>query len=282
MRRIDHIVIAVRDLDKAADAYRRLGFQVGARNRHPWGTENRLIQFRTSFIELITVGEAAEMIPHRPRQFSFGAFVRDYLRKREGFAMLVLSSADAISDAALFADRGIGDFESFSFARKGVKPDGSETEVAFTLAFAHNADAPDLSFFVCQQQYPQNFWNRDFQQHANGATNIASVTLTAAEPEHHRRFLTAFTGAIPTSSNGGIKFELDPGCIEVLPASARNPLQASPVFTSFAIQVEDVGATRRLLAREGITFTGSDDGDALATPASPQGIELRFEPERST
>ncbi|WP_281024020.1 VOC family protein [Microvirga flavescens] len=41
-RRIDHLVIAVHDLDKAADFYRRLGFQVGARNRHSWGTENRL------------------------------------------------------------------------------------------------------------------------------------------------------------------------------------------------------------------------------------------------
>ncbi|WP_146038764.1 VOC family protein, partial [Paracoccus sp. SY] len=46
MRHIDHVVVAVRDLDGAADLYARLGFQVGPRNRHPWGTENRIIQFR--------------------------------------------------------------------------------------------------------------------------------------------------------------------------------------------------------------------------------------------
>jgi len=34
-RGLDHIVHAVRDLDAAADLYRRLGFTVGARNRHP-------------------------------------------------------------------------------------------------------------------------------------------------------------------------------------------------------------------------------------------------------
>ena len=45
-RRIDHLVVAVRDLDGAAAFYERLGFQVGARNRHPWGTENRIVQFR--------------------------------------------------------------------------------------------------------------------------------------------------------------------------------------------------------------------------------------------
>src|SRR5215469_6485305 len=108
MRHIDHIVVAVRDLDQAADLYRRLGFQVGARNHHPWGTENRLIQFGSSFIELITVSESAHGIaPHLQRRFRFGAFVRDYLEKREGIAMLVLSSADAESDAVRFAERGI-------------------------------------------------------------------------------------------------------------------------------------------------------------------------------
>ena len=58
-RRIDHLVIAVHDLDGAAAFYQRLGFQVGARNRHPWGTENRIVQFSASFLELITLGENA-------------------------------------------------------------------------------------------------------------------------------------------------------------------------------------------------------------------------------
>ena len=101
MRHIDHVVVAVRDLDEAADLYARLGFQVGPRNRHPWGTENRIIQFRQSFIELITAPKDADIPPHAPGQFSFGAFVRDYLQRREGLAMLVLSSADAIADAAV-------------------------------------------------------------------------------------------------------------------------------------------------------------------------------------
>lgn len=103
MRHIDHVVVAVRDLDGAADLYARLGFQVGPRNRHPWGTENRIIQFRQSFIELITVLEDADIPPHAPGRFSFGAFVRDYLQRREGLAMLVLSSADDTADAARFA-----------------------------------------------------------------------------------------------------------------------------------------------------------------------------------
>ena len=58
-RGLDHIVHAVRDLDAAAGLYRRLGFQVGSRNRHPraWGTQNHIVQLPGTFIELLTVAD---------------------------------------------------------------------------------------------------------------------------------------------------------------------------------------------------------------------------------
>ena len=56
-RGLDHIVHAVRDLDAAADFYRRAGFTVGARNRHPWGTHNHLVQLPGFFVELLTMAE---------------------------------------------------------------------------------------------------------------------------------------------------------------------------------------------------------------------------------
>ena len=49
------------DLDAAAEDYRRLGFTVGARNRHPWGTHNAIVQFPGVFIELLTVGGVRTM-----------------------------------------------------------------------------------------------------------------------------------------------------------------------------------------------------------------------------
>src|SRR6476646_166353 len=97
-RGLDHLVLAVRDLDAAGRTYEAMGFTVGARNRHPWGTENRIVQFPGVFLELITVGKGAEIAPHAPGSFSFGAFVRDRLAEGEGFAMLVLESHDAAAD----------------------------------------------------------------------------------------------------------------------------------------------------------------------------------------
>ncbi|MFH5773151.1 VOC family protein [Paracoccus sp. NGMCC 1.201697] len=47
-RRIDHLVLAVHDHEPPAEFCRRLGFQVGPRNRHTLGTENGLIQMRSA------------------------------------------------------------------------------------------------------------------------------------------------------------------------------------------------------------------------------------------
>lgn len=279
MRHIDHIVVAVRELDQAAKIYQKLGFQVGPRNRHPWGTENRLIQFGSSFIELITVdGRAPSIPPHQQGQFSFGAFARDYLQEREGIAMLVLSSTDAKSDAALFAEQGIGDFQPFTFERKAKRPDGSETQVAFTLAFASDPATPNAGFFVCQQHYPENFWNRCFQQHANLATDISAVTLTASDPSQHAAFLRHFSGVEKQSlSGGGFRFALDGGRIDVVPAmETQVPSHRSPLLTSFIVRVTELNTVMRLLRAEGIPFTTSDEGIVLAQTLL-FGAELRFE-----
>ncbi len=60
-RGLDHIVHAVRDLDAAGDLYRRIGFTVGARNRHSWGTHNHLVQLPGFFIELLAVAEPEKL-----------------------------------------------------------------------------------------------------------------------------------------------------------------------------------------------------------------------------
>jgi hypothetical protein len=122
-------VHAVHDLDAAGDAYTRLGFTVGARNRHPWGTHNRIVQFPGVFIELLAMAEMERIPPARPRLLSFGAFTRDFLAKGEGLSMLVLEGKGAAADAEAFRAAGIGDFDVFDFEREARRPDGSTVKV---------------------------------------------------------------------------------------------------------------------------------------------------------
>ncbi|WP_445500761.1 VOC family protein [Microvirga sp. G4-2] len=283
-RRIDHLVIAVHDLDKAADFYRRLGFQIGARNRHAWGTENRIVQFPGTFLELITVGEGAQIPPHKSGHFSFGAFVQDYLRNREGLAMLVLDSQDAKSDAAAFARRGIGAFEPFHFERAGRKPDGTATKVAFTLAFAADPTAPKAGFFVCQQHYPENFWNPAFQVHENGATGLATVALAAPDPDRCKKFLTDFTDSIPTSpALHDLSFRLVDAHLDVMTPDDAGETYISveaeldqPSFVAFAVRVEKIDAQAKRLDAAEIPY--QHVGSRLVVPASAAfGVAIAFE-----
>ena len=284
-RHIDHLVIAVRDLDAAGRLYENFGFQVGPRNRHPWGTENRLVQFETSFLELITVGEGAEIPPQRPRAFSFGAFVRDYLARREGLAMVVLSTADASADAGAFAEAGIGDFEPFRFARRGRRPDGAEVEVAFTLAFAVDPQAPGAGFFTCEQHFPDNFWNAALQRHDNGAENISAVVMAAAAPDAHRPFLEGFAGTGATSPAGhDLSIALDRGRMDVLTPDDAAELYGSveidahdPVLVAFAVRVADAAVAARRLDAHAVPY--QQIGSRLVVPASAAlGVAIAFEP----
>ncbi|HWV54909.1 VOC family protein, partial [Pseudorhodoplanes sp.] len=82
-RGLDHIVHAVRDLDAGADLYRRLGFTVGARNRHLWGTHNHVVQLPGFFVEILTMAEPEKLGDDGMSQL-FGDFNRRFLDTGEG------------------------------------------------------------------------------------------------------------------------------------------------------------------------------------------------------
>ena len=214
---LDHVVHAVRDLDAAADIYARAGFTVGARNRHPWGTHNRVIQLKNCYIELLEVAEPEKITPHGPRVFSFGAFNRDFLGEREGFSMLILGSSNAARDALAFETSGIGNFDVFEFAREGKRPDGTPVKLAFSLAFAEDPASPGVRFAVCQHHFPQNFWDPAFQVHANGAKRVPGAVLVADNPTDHHIFLKAFTGLSDLHSTSiGVSARTGNGDIEIM------------------------------------------------------------------
>lgn len=202
VRAFDHIVIAGHDLTALRDFYHRIGFQVGRRNIHPWGTENHIIQFDGVFLELIGLPpEGQELTEPAPY---FAAFVRDYLAKQQGLAMLVLASRDAKADYDSFRAQDIGCGELFHFSRQGVRPDGHTVNVAFSLAFARPHAQVHCGFFTCQQHFPENFWNPAFQQHDNGAFSLTEVIFVADDAGQHVHFMAGFTDDVPHTNETGL------------------------------------------------------------------------------
>jgi len=283
-RGLDHVVHAVRDLEGAAGLYGRLGFTVGARNRHSWGTHNHIVQLPGFFIELLTVAEP-EKLGSDGFSNLFGRFNRSFLANQEGLSLLLLESRDAATDAAGFQSAGIAASEVLMFQREGKRPDGATVKLAFSLAFARDAGAPSIGFAVCQQHFPENFWNPAFQQHSNTASGVAGVVLVAENPTDHHIFLSELTGVRDLhATSSGVSASTPRGNIKVMdPAAFRSHFGTEPPdisqgarLAALQFHVRDRSALRAALSVGGLAFSVCMDSTIVA-PQSAMGATLVFE-----
>jgi catechol 2,3-dioxygenase-like lactoylglutathione lyase family enzyme len=254
----------VSDLDRAAAFYQRLGFTVTPRAEHPWGTDNRLVQFNGCFLELLTIGRA-DLIPTSSEQdFSFGAYSAEFLSRREGMSMLAFESRDAQADRDEFARRGLPPLETFHFERLAKLPDGTHVRVAFTLAFATDPRMPEAAFFCCQQHAPQYFWKPQYQSHANGAETIDEVVIVSEEPTSLANFFRKIQERESVETSGDRLVVHTPrGQITVLsPENARQHfagmdfsiVSTSTYFLGFAVHVSDLDRVASHLQSNGVPF----------------------------
>jgi catechol 2,3-dioxygenase-like lactoylglutathione lyase family enzyme len=266
-RGLDHIVHAVHDLAAAADFYRRLGFNVGSRNRHSWGTHNHIVQLPGFFIELLTVAEPELLdgdTAHAELARLFGGFNRDAIQRGDGFSTLILESKAIAADISALAGAGVGCSGELRFSRQGTQADGSAVTVGFSLGFARDASSPHAAFAVMQQHNPKAFWNKKFQSHANTASGVLGVVLVADSPTDHHIFLSAFTGERELhSTSAGVAARTPRGDVEIIePVAFRD---------RFGVTVAADG--------EGVTLAGLrigvTRGEALEACAKAGGIALQ-------
>jgi len=270
-RGIDHLVLAVRDLHQARETYARLGFTLTPEAQHPFGTRNSLVQLADQFLELVAIGDAAAIPPPTASFFSFAAFNRDFLERREGLSMLVLRSSDTNLSHAGFATAGLRTYDPVPFERVARGPDGAERKVAFTMDFVSDPRIGDAAFFTCQHYYPENFWRAEFQRHENGARNVESVIMVADDPQAYGGFLIAFSGAeAHLTTPDGVFLDTGAGRIELLtPAAASATLGGrieggAPRFIAYRIGTEDLGRAAAALRSGGIA--SADRGRAIIVP----------------
>jgi hypothetical protein len=281
-RRLDHLIICVRDLAKAALDWQTLGFTLTPTGVHPFGTSNRLAMFGNNFLEVLAVTHPAAVPPAAADQFNFAAHQQDFLKGAEGMSMLALHSTDAHADAARFNAAHIGSYAPFDFGRDAVLPGGGAARVAFSLAFATDPAMPGIAFFTCQQRHPPElFWKAEYQHHPNGALRVIEVVMSAPEPAQHRAFLERLTeskaelvpGRLTVGERGDRITVLGPSeMARRLPGVAAN---GSPRFCTARVAVKDLDATSRVLTNNGVAFEVIDNA-LLIPPAASHGLALEF------
>jgi catechol 2,3-dioxygenase-like lactoylglutathione lyase family enzyme len=284
MRGIDHLVLAVADLETARRRYGDLGFTLTPPGRHPFGTANSLVQLDGAFLELLSIAEPAAIPPHAPGCFSFAAFNRDYLDQGEGFSMLVLDSSDARADAEAFRQAGLVTYEPFDFSRTAELPSGEEAKVGFSLAFTSHPDIDSAGFFTCQQHAPEHFWRPEYQNHENTAHTVQEVCLVADRPVQFAEFLQAFAGSDEVlASDSAVEVATARGHLIVLtgevfaerygtPAPESHRL---PALAGYTVGVSDLPAARAIVARARVA-TAEGEGRLSVLADDAFGTVLAF------
>ena len=182
-RSIDHLVFALKDLQKGKQFFTQLGFTSAPLGIHPFGTGNHNVFFDQSFIELLGILDENKIVPHQPEQFSFSAFNQNFLQEKEGVSMIVIQTKDAKADYHRLTAAGLSCSTPFHFSRGNQLADGSIVEVGFTTSFFQSDLLPKLAFFVCQHHHPEYIWQTAYQQHENSSCTIESIHLVVDFPK---------------------------------------------------------------------------------------------------
>ena len=283
-RKFDHLVLCAADLDRACQFYGAIGFTLTPRALHPFGTCNSLVQLQGNFLELLSVADPRLIPKVEQGKFSFAAYNDAFLKRREGFSMLVFATSDAAGDAAEFKKSGLESYDVFHFGRQATLPDGSKARVDFSLAFVTEPSMPEAAFFTCQQHAPQYFWRPEYQRHANGATKLVEVVMSAAQPDEFRNFFERLMQAPAEAASSGLSIGEAGERLTVLnhaglaarfPEIPRRGAKDTPRFEAYAIEVADLPATQALLTSAGVAFTSTPRSLVLA-PSAAFGVAIEF------
>ena len=216
LRGIDHIVIAVRDLEDAIKSYERLGFTVVPGGRHPVGTYNGLIAFSDgSYVELIGFYQANPQ--HRWWK---------PLEAGEGLVDYCLQTDDLSADTAALRKAGVAIDDPVPWSR--TRPDGYELKWLLSLAReGHRGVAP----FLIQDDTPREERVPRQSAHRNGAAGIGSVTIVVDDLPAVRHWYRSILGADGTPVRrsdldaAGVRFTIGPHAFDFLtPATDKSPL----------------------------------------------------------
>jgi catechol 2,3-dioxygenase-like lactoylglutathione lyase family enzyme len=180
---IDHAVITVRDLDKAAETWKRLGFTVSPRGTHSahMGSGNYTIMLDPDYIELLGVLTETE----------HNAPARAFLAQREGIERIAFTAIDSAEGAEEIRARGYPPVGPTDFERPVMMPDGTLSAAKFRTFQWPVAEAPGgVRIFACQHKTRETVWIPELMQHANGAKRLRQVLLVAPEPAQEAAHLS--------------------------------------------------------------------------------------------
>ncbi|UPK33530.1 VOC family protein [Bradyrhizobium sp. 186] len=173
---IDHAVVMVKDLNKAAENYKQLGFTISPRGTHSahMGSGNYTIMFDPDYMELLGVLAPTE----------HNAPARAFLDERgEGIERIAFTAVDSAAGAEEIRARGLVPIGPTDFERPVTLPNGTVSAAKFRTFMWPTSEAPGgVRIFACQHKTRETVWIPELMKHANAAKRIKQTLIATPEP----------------------------------------------------------------------------------------------------
>lgn len=277
---IDHVLIAVRNLEKTAHTVNNLGFTSTLEGDHPGrGTHNKLIVLDGHYLEMISVKDESEVT----LRLDLPAF----LQSREGLYMLALGTLDIESSVATAKRNGV----KVGRILQGNRIVDGQVGYAWHSAEIDHRYTPGTRTFLIQHETP--FEDRygipgSINVHANAIMGINALTLAVDDLETSITQWSKILGK-PILGIGNREREdgvrqarLDLGSCYVdlvSPVAKENLSQflESHGSAPYEITLESASlkTTEKYFLEAGLSFTVSNNGTAITvSPLDLHGLRL--------
>ena len=270
---LDHVVIAVRDLERAREAYSRFGFMLTPRGHHSLGSQNHCIMFGRDYLELLAVPKAHPSLE----------YYSDFIARGEGVAALGLATDDAAAAHAELAAAGVSPDPPLALSRPVALADGIR-EASFGIVQLPVSRTPGCRVFLCQHFTRELVWRPQYQSHAVGATGIAALALVVEDPvgaaEAYRQILAGATerieeGRLVATGGAPLAFASRWKLGHRLEGVGL-PLRARPLVAALFIRVADRARALEVLRRGGAAPIALKDGSCAVSAEQAHGVALVF------
>jgi hypothetical protein len=274
---IDHAVVVVKDLDRAAENWKRLGFNISPRGTHSakMGSGNYTLMLGSDYIELL--GVLVETDHNAPTR----AFLA---RTGGGIERVAFTTLDAAAGAEEIRARGFEPLGPTDFERPVTMPDGTQSAAKFRVFQWPVDEAPGgLRLFACQHKTRETVWIPQLQKHANTAKGIERVIIVSPTPEADAQHLARMIdGEVHGGSDGALLVSSGSDRADFV-FMTRDQLAGQFPGVSLTGLPERGGAALVLragdltAAEKSVSAVGVRSGSAIVVPpAAANGVMLAF------
>jgi catechol 2,3-dioxygenase-like lactoylglutathione lyase family enzyme len=274
---LDHVGVAVRDLDAAAVQFERLGFRLTPRGYHTLpaapdgtrarlGTGNNCAMLEHGYIELIGITGP-----------NYSGRLQTDLDRYEGVHIIAFGTQD--SEATVQSLRRSGIPADVRLLERPIDHEG-DTELAQFEIIEFGDALPELYAFAIHHATPEALWKPELLVHPNGAKSLEGITIAVSDSRNLAQRLRRVLGNASDSATGVI--DLRRGMVRLVDegwvaTNYRGPPLPTPAVVAITLGTENLDRTADVLRARGVDIE-REKGRLIVAPAYASGAMIEFVP----